>query len=312
MVNEGGPGSLSEDELSGVLRHLQPVGVLSGGFVSDVPWVSGGAVGGELKVVAVLRGSARLATDGGLSARLGAGDVALLSGRSWLTLRGGAGRRAPREIAPPTGWSGQGSAPDGAGDVVVGGHLGLGVAGRELLRAALPPLSRLPGSAPGAHRLRSVLGLLLAEFVDGGPGSRFAAEQYARLVLLEAVRALVAGAALPPGWLRLLADERLRPAVRLIHEQPGRSWRLAQLARAAAMSRTTFADRFRRTGGCTPFGYLHRWRVVLAEHALRHTDTTVDALAGQLGYASPGAFSTAFRRTVGMPPGAYRRAHTGR
>ena len=177
-----------------------------------------------------------------------------------------------------------------------------------MLHPALPPVGHLHGSDPAARRLRTVLGLLLEEYSGSEPGSGFALAQYAQLLVLETLRAYAARPDLPPGWLRLLADERLRPAVRLMHDDPGRPWRLEQLARAATVSRTAFAESFRRTSGFTPFAYLHRWRIVLAEHALRHTDTSVDVLAARLGYASPTSFSTAFRRAIGMPPSAYRRA----
>jgi len=60
--------------------------------------------------------------------------------------------------------------------------------------------------------------------------------------------AYVDQAELPPGWLRVLTDERLRPAIGLMHADPGKPWSLDELARAAAMSRTSFAERFRTVG----------------------------------------------------------------
>jgi AraC-like DNA-binding protein len=111
---------------------------------------------------------------------------------------------------------------------------------------------------------------------------------------------------LPPGWLRVLTDERLRPAVTLMHTEPGRSWGLQELARAAAMSRTSFAERFRTVAGMPPLTYLSRWRMLLAQHALRNGDVRVRSLASHLGYASESAFSTAFKREVGMSPLRYR------
>lgn len=111
----------------------------------------------------------------------------------------------------------------------------------------------------------------------------------------------------PIGWLRLLTDAPLAPALRLIHEQPGKRWGLAELARAANMSRTSFAERFRAVAGAPPLTYLSRWRMVLAQRALRDPDIRVGALAAQLGYGSESAFSTAFKREVGESPLHYRR-----
>ena len=52
------------------------------------------------------------------------------------------------------------------------------------------------------------------------------------------------------------------------------------------MSRTSFAEQFRSVAGVPPLTYLHRWRMLLAQRALRDGDTRVGPLAFQLGYAS--------------------------
>ncbi|MDT0442428.1 helix-turn-helix transcriptional regulator [Streptomyces johnsoniae] len=301
--------TLSEDYLADVFRHVEIRGVISGGFAASAPWVCCGEVTDAVKIVAVLRGRAHLHTDGAAPTHLREGDVAILSHRSRLALRGGSPLGAAREIPPPVGWSRSLLDTAEQADTVVGGHVQLGPTGRELLYPGLLPVNHIHGAAPAARRLRAVLGLLLEEASGSEAGSGFAVAQYAQLLVLESLRASAGRTDLPPGWLRLLADEQLRPAVRLMHNDPGRSWQLEQLARAATMSRTRFAESFRRTSGVTPFAYLHRWRIVLAEHALRHSNTSVTVLSARLGYASPSSFSTAFRRTAGVPPSVYRRAH---
>lgn len=70
------------------------------------------------------------------------------------------------------------------------------------------------------------------------------------------------------------------------------------------MSRSTFAAQFRAVSGEPPLTYLHRWRRHLARAALRDTDSTVAALAAELGYASESSFSHAFTRTGGISPAA--------
>ena len=72
------------------------------------------------------------------------------------------------------------------------------------------------------------------------------------------------------------------------------------------MSRTSFAERFRTVAGVPPLTYLHRWRMLLAQRALRDGDARVGSLAFELGYASESAFSTAFKREVGVSPLRYR------
>jgi AraC-like DNA-binding protein len=47
--------------------------------------------------------------------------------------------------------------------------------------------------------------------------------------------------------------------------------------------------------------------MLLAQRALQADDTRVGALADELGYSSESAFSTAFKREMGVSPLHYRR-----
>ena len=106
----------------------------------------------------------------------------------------------------------------------------------------------------------------------------------------------------PSGLLRGLADARLAPAIRQIHDDVARPWTVIQLARAAALSRSAFFDRFTRTVGIPPMEYLLTWRMALAKDLLRQQDTSLIEVAQHVGY------STAFKRHEGQPPSRYARA----
>jgi AraC-like DNA-binding protein len=54
--------------------------------------------------------------------------------------------------------------------------------------------------------------------------------------------------------------------------------------------------------------YLANWRIQVASRLLRETKGTVAAIALDVGYESEAAFSRAFKRLVGLPPAAWRRA----
>jgi AraC-like DNA-binding protein len=54
--------------------------------------------------------------------------------------------------------------------------------------------------------------------------------------------------------------------------------------------------------------YVGHWRMHVAVAALRDEGATVAELADRLGYQSEAAFSRAFKRLIGAPPGAVRRA----
>nr|WP_258382488.1 cupin domain-containing protein [Streptomyces sp. NTH33] len=121
-------------------------------------------------------------------------------------------------------------------DVVLGGHVDLNPAGAALLAQALPPVAHIRASDAPAAALRTCVDRLVEEVTGGRMGAAFAVRQHAQLLLLEVLRAYLGQAELPPGWLRALTDDRLRPALNLMHAEPGRPWGLEELARATAMS----------------------------------------------------------------------------
>jgi AraC-like DNA-binding protein len=296
------------DQLSEVFDLVEVRGQMTGGFAVRGPWVSRATMDAPMKFIAMVRGSARLTTDGiDRPVELEQGDVAIVNNRSWLKVEGGTGDGPPREIVPEMGFrsTGIGVGRD-TDDVVLGGRVDLNPAGQALLGQALPPVGLVRASASASTNLRASLDRLFDEATGNRIGSAFAIRQYGQLLLLEVLRAYVDQAELPPGWLRVLTDERLRPAISLMHSEPGKPWRLDELARAAAMSRTSFAERFRNLAGLPPLTYLNRWRMLLAQRALHDADVRVGSLAAELGYGSESAFSTAFKREVGESPLRYR------
>ena len=77
------------------------------------------------------------------------------------------------------------------------------------------------------------------------------------------------------------------------------------------MSRSAFAARFSRLVGEPPMQYLTRWRMHVAEMQLRDGDATVAEIADRFGYHSEAAFRRAFKRVLGVAPGATRRQAAG-
>jgi AraC-like DNA-binding protein len=73
------------------------------------------------------------------------------------------------------------------------------------------------------------------------------------------------------------------------------------------MSRSAFAVKFKRLVGETPLEYLTNWRMHKATALLRNGDKKLADVARTVGHDSDAAFSKAFRRTFGVPPGDYER-----
>ena len=158
----------------------------------------------------------------------------------------------------------------------------------------------------GIERLQTLVRLVAEEASERRSGRELVLSRLVEVLLVEALRG-AAGEA-PKGLLRGLSDARLAPALRQMHAQLGRSWTVPQLAKAAALSRSTFFDRFTRNVGIPPMEYLLGWRMAVAKDLLRRRELGIDQVAERVGYGSASTFSTAFSRHVGEPPGRYARA----
>ncbi|NUR26399.1 MAG: AraC family transcriptional regulator, partial [Catenulispora sp.] len=251
------------DGLSEVFDLVEVSSVLTGGITARGGWWSRGPLTDPVKFFAMVSGRARLHTDGtDTPVELEPGDVAILIGRSWVAFE--AGDEPRHEVQPESDFSTQRFATTdrATDDVLVGGCVNLNEAGRALLLGTLPPVAHVRASAAHSDRLRSAVLRLFDEATGDRIGSAFATRQYGQLLLLEMLRAYAGQADLPPGLLRLLTDQRLRAALELMHAEPGRGWGLEELAHAAAMSRTSFAERFREVAGVPPVTYLNQWRML--------------------------------------------------
>ena len=101
-------------------------------------------------------------------------------------------------------------------------------------------------------------------------------------------------------------------ALALLHQNPERPWTIDELGRQVGLSRSALHERFTQFLGQPPMQYLANWRIQVGSRLLRETPQTVASIALEVGYESEAAFSRAFKRLVGLPPAAWRRAASAR
>jgi transcriptional regulator GlxA family with amidase domain len=84
------------------------------------------------------------------------------------------------------------------------------------------------------------------------------------------------------------------------------------LAARSAMSPRTFARQFLATTGTTPYQWLQRQRVQLAQRLLEVSDISIEAVAEHSGFCTAGNLRKHFSRVMHTSPQAYRRAFKDR
>jgi AraC-like DNA-binding protein len=296
---------MAGDPLSDILRLANARSILTGGLRAGREWALRFRPPEHIKFLAISGGGGWLRMDGDAGfVRLEAGDVLLLADRRGFVLASDPKVRPLDAAALFAGRLGTIVPIDDDGEIQhIGGHVALDPDSGWVLSSLLPPRIHVGNASPQAPILRWLVDRLVQEGFAERPGADIAAAQIAQLLLVNILRAHIDDAApLPKGALRAAADPHLSRALRLIHAEPGRVWRLAELARAAGLSRTVFTEQFRSAVGIPPIAYITRWRMLLADRALRDGGTPVGELARRLGYASESAFSQAFRRVMGASP----------
>lgn len=195
-----------------------------------------------------------------------------------------------------------GNDPAGPTVLLTGSYLLSGEVGGRLLRA-LPPLVVLRHDDRGAP----LVALLAEEVERDEPGQEAVLDRLLDLLLVTALRAWFARPeAAAPAWYAASADPVVGRALALLHHNPAHPWTVATLAAATDVSRATLARRFTDVVGEPPMAFLTGWRLALAADLLRDPDTTIGAVARQVGYGSPFALSTAFKRARGISPREHR------
>ena len=291
------------DPLTQVIGLLQPSASLSKLVTASGRWAVHPPGTGPF-YCAMLEGECDVSITGHVPVRLTTGDFILVPTADDTTVTSavpppGGRVTEPVEIRPGVFHVGAPRPPDVR---IMVGYCSFRSNDAALLVSLLPELV----VARGERRLTTLVELVSEETRADRPGREVVLARLLEVLLIEAFR-VTAGSTAAPGLVRGLADGRLAAALRRIHGEPTHPWTVRELAREAAMSRSTFFERFRREVGVAPMEYLFGWRMALAKDLLRDDGVSVSEVAQRIGYSSSSTFSVAFARRVGTSPTSYAR-----
>lgn len=249
---------------------------------------------------------------------LGQGDLVLLPRGDTHQLRDAPGSRVVPASSLGRSSSGQGMQSfswggGGTETLLVGGSFRFERPFFLPILGAMDPVILLRAQDPTRlGGINALLGLFCREGRSQAPGSRAATSGVLKLLFIEFLRFAVSATErgnqpCNKNPLVLLFDPVLRGAAEAIHFETARPWTIETLADLSGLSRTSFAVRFQDLTGTSPMAYLTQVRMLDAIDLLETTNDTLEAIALQVGYGSEAAFSTAFKRELGVSPGAYRK-----
>ncbi|TDO14538.1 AraC-like DNA-binding protein [Mycobacterium sp. BK086] len=306
------------DALVGLLDGVRAHGAFVLRMVLDPPWSMRIQDEAPLTLVCVTAGTAVLSPDGGAApVHLDAGDVALTRGTTHYVLADSAGT-APQVVIHPgqrcTTLSGEdlkfamalgvrtwGNSESGATRAVVGAYEGHSAVSVRLL-SALPNVAVLRAAEWDSPLPQA----LSTEALRDGPGQEAFLDRLLDLLLLDFLRTWFDRPGAAPPWWIAESDPSIGPTLRLMYNNPEHPWTVANLAAAAGISRAAFARQFTALVGEPPIAFLTAWRLALAADLLDTSQNTIAAVARRVGYSTPFALSTAFKRANGISPAAYR------
>ena len=187
------------------------------------------------------------------------------------------------------------------------GHFTFAEGSDHPLLRSLPSLIHVSASMRSStFWLDEALRLMARQMADDNPGSMAVVRRMSEIIFIETVRSSASQSEQLAGLMEALSDPKISRAIQAMHRDVATHWTVEALAGEAAMSRSRFAARFQELVGCGPLTYLAEWRLQKACALLREGKTSIQEVAGRIGYQSPAAFTRAFANMFGESPTSFR------
>lgn len=175
------------------------------------------------------------------------------------------------------------------------------------LIALMPQVLSVGSLLERQPEIRPLLDAMEREMAAERAGSAGILARLADVVAASIVRGWVeCGCGDATGWVEALRDQRLGRVLSALHRDPGRDWTIAEMASVMGSSRSVFVERFTTATGTTPLRYVTTVRMRLATQWIGRDRIPISQVARRLGYSSQAAFSRAYKRVTGYPPGRSR------
>ncbi len=250
--------------------------------------------------------------------RLEPGDFVLIPHGEEHALLDAPGREATMldDVLARAGYEGSGCLVYGGKDLgqqtrMVCGHLSFDARTRHPLFDTFPNHMVIQGKhVVSGEWFNLTLKFLEKEAQDRQIGTAAIVKRLTEIIFIQVINAWLEREQPKQGLLAALADRRLGHTFKAIHQNPAQRWTVSALAQEAGMSRTMFAERFKKLAGMSPLHYLTLWRLEKARRLLVESAQSVEMVADSVGYQSLAAFNRAFKKYTGEAPGNYRRVHT--
>ena len=306
------------DEFSGLLEGPRARGAFTLRCVMQSPWSLRIEANSPLTVITMVRGSCHIQHDNGVTVSLGVGDVAITRAPGYYTVSDFPATDPTIYIYPgqdcrtPDGRSlydelmrgvrTWGNADEAENLMLVGSYESMTDVS-ERLRNVLPPLLWVKSSDWNSP----LVAMLNDEMTRDAPGQAAVLDRLLDMLLIAILRTWFdRSEARELPWYQAKGDPVVGATMKLIHRSPEHPWTLASLAAKAGVSRAALARRFNEIVGEPPMSFLTQWRLALAADLICEPEQTVGTVADQVGYSSPYALSSAFKRVRGVSPMEHR------